>query len=82
MNSIWIARDGDGTLMAYFDLPKYDQGEWWGKPERFKELPDAWLPEIKPGECREFVMKTPEQIAREAAEKLTPMPDEYAAKRF
>ena len=64
MNSIWIARDKDGTLCAYNQKPdRYAFDGIWltenGNDRNYEVLNDDWLPEVRweDQEPRELVLK-------------------------
>lgn len=64
---IYVARDADGSLSAYFKRPKYD-GEVWCVKDSSQSLDDLSPMKlhrlmqhldrdiIKPGECREMIL--------------------------
>lgn len=58
-NVLYIGRDKDGDTFGYTEKPSYDEEmEMWydQSTNKVAVIPDSWFPDIKPGECKKFVM--------------------------
>ena len=59
MNEFWIARDKTGDIWGFKTEPAYDEkmGMWYADDSHdLAVMSNRWFPDIKPGECRKFVM--------------------------
>lgn len=58
MTEFWVARDKSGETFGFRQEPTLHEDGMWddGNLAFMAVIPDSWFPDIKPGECRKFVM--------------------------